>query len=161
MLVAVSVQVSDCNIRNKRGRKRDLYSSRNLELGQVYLRAKRKPTLNPKWADRISHSILCTPSILTLEYHFFFLGIFVFLCLTRPWLSFQSLCNWPAFTVSGPFPTSLSSSPFFSPTLLAATLTTQSLFPTYTIHQTIKASVMAPVSSSSSLHIPITKLHKN
>ena len=76
ILVVVSVLVIDCNLRNERERERErereIYISRSLELGQVYLRAKRKPTLNPKWADRISHSILCTPSILTLEYHFFF-----------------------------------------------------------------------------------------
>lgn len=95
-------------------RERSIYSydSRGLELGQVYLRAKRKPALNPKWADRISHSILCTPSHYSVAPPLL-LGYFVCLCLTRPWLSCQSLCNWPAFTVSGPFPTtSLSSSPF-------------------------------------------------
>ena len=112
ILVVVSVLVIDCNLRNERERERErereIYISRSLELGQVYFR---EMALNPKWADRIL-SFNPLYSILGSTYYCFFLDIFVF-CLTNSWLSCQSLCNWPAFTLSGPFPTtSLSSSPF-------------------------------------------------
>lgn len=151
-MVAVVVPVSDCNLKNEKEcvRKREIYVcnySRSLELGQTYLRAKRKPALNGS-----CHPLLCSYSLLLLHawYYHCFLDIFICLCLTRSWLSCQSLCNWLAFTVSGPFPTtSLSSSSFLlplsSPQLLS---TTQSFSRTYITQQSIRVSNMAPVSSS-------------